>query len=598
MRRWKGTLKQRRAAVVVQVAVSSTLVLGMAALVVDIGMLYTAQTELQVSADAAALAAASVLMTKEDVRTEVVRAADTYASQNKVLGLTPAVYEEDVELGRAVPNTTGDRYHFEAASEKWDAVRVHLRHVHSENPNEHPCLSIPLTFAQIFGVVNQTLEAKSSAVLIPRDISVVIDLSGSMNDDSEVMHYKRYRGERGDYRDGIQVNLRDIWCALDGPVPPYPYVPPESEADSVYAGDTGPAVGVMGDWGSPIVPETYSPSSDAGLWYIPKGSSCTVAAVQTSLLSRGYTSDEAACLKSSSKDSSYSNQWRNRAAVIVGLATWRSGRSGGTAGGNGDSIVQDSEISWATYPSYRKSWTWADYLSFVSSSGTSMYGANSQFRYRFGPKTFTDFLLENRCQYNQTDNLWATPEQPVYAVKDAVQAMTNDILALDSLDQMSLEIFGTTAKHEVNLSRTLEAVPGRLYQMQSGHYNTTTNMGGGLLTAYNELGSTRARKASAKVIMLMSDGKPNVDQYGNFVSSGSTSIDNWVKSVAQQAANDGMRIYTVSVGSDADVDLMAEIATIGRGEHFHAEGTPETYAAELEAIFRTLGGKRPVSLIE
>jgi len=134
--------------------------------------------------------------------------------------------------------------------------------------------------------------------------------------------------------------------------------------------------------------------------------------------------------------------------------------------------------------------------------------------------------------------------------------------------------------------------------MESGHYNTTTNMGGGLLTAYYVMGSTRARKASAKVIMLMSDGKPNVDQYGNFVSSGSTSIDNWVKSVAQQAANDGMRIYTVSVGSDADVDLMAEIATIGRGEHFHAEGTPETYAAELEAIFRTLGGKRPVSLIE
>jgi hypothetical protein len=597
MRRWRGMAKQRRAVVVVQVAVSSTLVLGMAALVVDIGMLYTAQTELQVSADAAALAAASVLMTNGDVRAEVVSAADTYASANKVLGLTPAVYDEDVELGRAVPNTSGDRYHFEAAAEKWDAVRVHLRHVHSLNEGERPCISVPLTFAQVFGVVNQTLEAKSSAVLIPRDISVVIDLSGSMNDDSEVMHFKRYQGERGDWRDGIQVNLRDIWCALDGPAPSYPYVPPASEADSAYAGDTGPAVGVLSAWGSPITPETYTPTTDAGLWYIPKSSTCTVAAVTTSLASRGYSADEVTCLKSGGKDSSYSNQWRNRAAVIVGLASWKSGRTGGTPGGNGDTVVQDGELTWAAYPSYRSGWTWANYLSYVSSS-TEMSGASSSFKYRFGPKTYTNFLLENEAQYNQTTNLWATPEQPVYAVKDAVQAMTNDIVALDSLDQMSLEIFGTTARHEVNLSRTLQSVPNRLYQMQAGHYNSTTCMGGGLLTAYNELNSARARKASAKIIMLMSDGKPNVDQYGNFVSSGSAAIDNWVKSVAQQAADDGMRIYTVSVGSDADVELMTEIATIGRGEHFHAEGTPETYAAELEAIFRTLGGKRPVSLIE
>jgi Flp pilus assembly protein TadG len=588
---------RRRATVIVQVAMASTLMLGMGALAVDVGILYTAKSELQVSADAAALAAAAELAGSRggDVRENAIAAADRFAQLNKVMGVTPRVLPDDVEFGRATPS--GAAFRFAPADSNWDAVRVTIRHMESGEPDNPAALDVPLALARVFGVSREQLQARASAVLVPRDIAVVIDLSGSMNDDSELQHYKRYQGERGQWRNGIHVNLRDIWCALDGPAPARPYVP-GAEGQTQYAGDSGPAIGAMNTWGNPVVPETYSPSSDPGLWYIPKGSTCNVAAARTSLVARGYSTDEINCLFSGAKDSTTNPpQYVNRTAVILGLATWNSGRTGGRPGGNGDVYVDNSELSWTAYPSWRQTWTWKNYIDYVSSSSTAVYRVNSAFRYRYGLKTFVNFLLENQPQYNQTAILYQTPEQPVQAVKDAVQALVDEIESLESMDQLSLEIFATTARHEVDLTLDLQSVANRLYQMQAGHYDTCTNMGGGLQRAIAELTSARARAAAAKVILLMSDGKPNVDAQGVYRGF-SADIDAWVRSVARQAADMNMRIYTISVGSDADLELMASLAQIGHGEYFHAEGTPAEYAEQLDEIFRTLGGKRPVQLIE
>jgi len=68
--------------------------------------------------------------------------------------------------------------------------------------------------------------------------------------------------------------------------------------------------------------------------------------------------------------------------------------------------------------------------------------------------------------------------------------------------------------------------------------------------------------------------------------------------VAQMAADEGFRVYTVSVGYNVDRELLQEIATIGNGQEFYAAGNPDEYTDQLEMIFRALGGKRPVALIE
>ncbi|HQL53142.1 MAG TPA: VWA domain-containing protein [Phycisphaerae bacterium] len=590
---------RRSGTVVVQVVVCSAVILGMGALVLDIGSLRTAQTELQVAADAAALAAAMELVgnyQRGDPQAAAVAAANLYASQNAVGGQPPAVLSQDVEFGRAILDPATGKFQFEPGSSNYDAVRVTVRRVGGED-GAAP-VHVPFLFAPIFGQSGTELEARAAAVLIPRDIAVVIDLSGSMDDDSELRHYKDYYGDQGDPRPAMQINLRDIWCALDGPAPSRPYVP-GAEDETEYADDLGPTIGAMDTWGSPVVPQTYDPASDPGLWYSRSGYNFTNAAGLASLAARGYSADEISCLASAAQDGSYTNQWRNRTAVILGLATWKSGRVGGTPGGDGDSRVEDNvtgEFTWRAYPEYRVSWTWSGYISYVTGSN-AMTGINSALRYRFGLKTFTNYLLESASQYNQTNILWQTPEQPLRAVKDAVQAMTDVIVGLDSLDHMSLEVFAQTTRHEVDLTDQLQAVPERLYHMQSAHYNSYTNIGGGILAGITELQSARARSSSAKVIVLMSDGKPNVNENG--VYEGFTeNVFSYVREMAQLAADQGIRIYTISVSGDADIDLMAEIAMMTGGQHFHAEGTPEEYADQLDMIFRSLGGKRTVALIE
>jgi len=556
--------------------------MGMAALAVDIGALYQAQAELQRTADGAALAAASQLVSEdvEDPDAAAIEAACEIAQRNVVLRQTGGVEAGgDVELGRAIYNPTLGRYEFQSGGDAHDAVRVTARR--TEDSEAGP---IELIFARFFDHDTRGLEARAAAVLVPRDIAVVIDLSNSMNWDSQLRFWDR--------DDGGYANTRDVWCALDGWEPSRPYLP-GSELDTEYAGDTGPSIGAMSTWGDPLLPGSYDASSDPGLWYIRKYRTTSDSGLLGDLAALGYNSAEINALKKCSYDSS-STLWRNRVAVMLGLATWRSGKPGALypGGGDGDDRVESGEVSWLAKPSFRVDWSWSGYIDWMQSSSRQ-----SEFRRRYGLKTFTDFLLENEPQYNETNNLWATPQQPLRAVKDAVQTMVDVITALDSLDHVSLEIFATDARHEANLSADLQAVPDRLYELQSGHYNRCTCHGCGLGQAIAELQSARVRPNAHKVIMLMSDGMANVDENGHYQEGSSAAYDYAIRE-AEEAADLGFRIYTISVGYSAPRELMEEIAAIGHGQEFYAAGNPEEYTEQLETIFRALGGKRPVALIE
>ena len=59
-----------------------------------------------------------------------------------------------------------------------------------------------------------------------------------------------------------------------------------------------------------------------------------------------------------------------------------------------------------------------------------------------------------------------------------------------------------------------------------------------------------------------------------------------------------MQIIAVTVGQDADQDLMEEIAEVGNGVHFHAQGSIDQYSQQLAAIFGRITGKRSVELIQ
>lgn len=584
----------RRATAVVYLAISSTVIMGFAAMAIDLGTLYSAQAELQRAADAAALAAASQLITGGTEPTDVVYdAALDVIDRNNVLHESLQATESNIELGRAQLDPVSGRFVFEAGGSVNDAVRVTL--ARAEGSGAGP---VDLLFAKFLGHDNTSLQARASAVLVPRDIAVVIDLSNSMGWDSQLRFWDR--------TDGGYANLRDVWAALDGPEPSRPYLP-GSELETEYAGDSGPTFGLMDNWGDPLLPGSYSPSSDPGLYELRRYQNGAPAKLTNSLVDRGYSSDEIAALTSGSRDGS-SSSWRYRVCVLLGLAEWQSGMPGGkfdntgTDGfvsyhgpGDGDTRIESGEMTaWASYPSWRGGgWTWYDYV-----GSTASVSDASEFNYRYGLKTFTNYLIEKYPEHYRNDNLWATPEEPLRAIKDAVQTMTDTIDDNDSLDHLSLEIFAQTSRHEVDLSGDLQNVPDRLYQMQCGHYDRLTSIAGGLSRAITELTSDRARPNAHKVIMLMSDGQANVDDNGNYYGDGHPAATGAAIDMAEMAEDLGFRIYTVSVGYYVDRDLMQQIAEIGRGEEFYAVGSPEEYTDQLEDIFRALGGKRPVALIE
>jgi Flp pilus assembly protein TadG len=313
--REKRDVLRRRGAITVFMAISMVVVIGMAALAIDIAALYSAQAELQRTADAAALAAAGQLVSSDVSGFEeaAIEAANDVAERNSVMrraaGLDSA---SDVEFGKAVLDAATGRFMFQVGAAAPDAVRVTVRR--AEGSQGGP---IALLFSRMLGWESRNLEARAAAMLVPRDIALVLDISNSMCWDSQLRYWNR--------QDGGYSNLRDVWAALNGPEPAQPYAPGHPEATQ-YAGDTGPSIGVMSSWGDQLIPNVYSPSSDPGVWHIRKTYSQTLAAITTSLSSRGYTSDERSILMGGTRDGSSGTSlahWYNRCGVMLGLASWQ-----------------------------------------------------------------------------------------------------------------------------------------------------------------------------------------------------------------------------------------------------------------------------------
>ena len=100
-------------------------------------------------------------------------------------------------------------------------------------------------------------------------------------------------------------------------------------------------------------------------------------------------------------------------------------------------------------------------------------------------------------------------------------------------------------------------------------------------------------------MIVLTDGKPNVDEYGHAGYQYEEQAKQYAINQAQVADSQGITIYTVCVGADADWELMQDIAeTYSTGKAYRAEGSVEEYSEELEEIFETLGGRQSVLLIQ
>ena len=590
---------RRRGATAVMVAVVTPVLIAFAALSVDVGVMYNAKTDMQRAADAAALAAAGQLgvMLEGDPLVAARSMAKDFVAKNLVLNKSCKIDNSDITFGQAVVNNSGTGYDFIPTNITPNAVEVRIRHTEG-SPNG----ALPLYFAAIFGIKHTDVTASATAMVIPRDIAVVADLSRSHNFDSSLHNYR-----------ATEINLYDVWDNLPGGIDDvdgstWGNVDPSTLTESQLEQMAGPAWGLFRDlgFGTKTLGASYDPDRDPGLIKLQSGQNWNTSVLTQALARQGYNSSEVQAIASSRSEAR--NGYADRVAVALGLAVWNSGlrnglwQSTGGSRGDGDTTIESREITWVESFGDRSvsesAQIWKDYINnYVSSSRSSMAGANRDFQYQYGVKTFVDYLMVNRASHDQTPELAQTPHQPMQAVKDAVSHLGETIAELQGIDHLSLEVYGTRGRHELDLTTDYESIVNRLNGMQAGYYDSSTNMGAGILRGVEQLTGMQARQVAQKVMIVLTDGCANIG------SEYATRMDEdggreYALNMAEYASAQGIKIFAVSVGSGADTDLMARVAEIGNGEHFHAEGSIEQYSDELDRIFRHLGGVRPVALIK
>jgi Flp pilus assembly protein TadG/uncharacterized protein YegL len=449
------------------------LLLTITAVVVDGALMYTSHADLQIAADSAALASVSGLTFDPD--TARARAVE-YASKNLAAGEAVEIRTEDIEIGKWDTDT---RTFTPLAGEEeftGDAVRV------TAGLTEARGNALRMAFAQIFGESTADVEASAIATFRPRDIVLVLDLSGSMNFDSQIRHIP-FLGQIA-----VEANLYEIWQDLGG--------------------------------------QTYG-----NLQFNP------------------------------TFISTLDDNW-----VLYQTGLWN-----------------------VPYP--YPGGSWLDYINYVQ--GDSALAAQGYER-RYGMLTFMNYLLDRRRSAAETPDLWQASAQPITAVKDSVDIFLDFVQTNATEDRVGLAIYtspngGGLLEHA--LTDDIAAVRTLTRRRQAGHYHGSTNIGAGLQEARLEL-EANGRNGTLKTIVLLTDGIANLP--GSASDARSFALDQ-----AQAAADAGCVIAAISLGSNVDMDLMEQIATITDGIHFHVPGGQSVadYEADLVEVFRHIARERPLQLV-
>jgi len=213
----------RRGIVLPLIAVSLIALVGLVALAVDFGRLALAQTECQNAADSAAIAGARSLDATQNLSLATTNATNAAVSC-PVLGGSLQSSEIDVQHGA---------YHYDATNQVFS----------SKIPAEAPDIynltqvtithNVNLTFGRVFGKAWSTITVTAQAAHRPRDIAIVLDYSGSMNNESDLWNCESYLG-----------SMQNTPNNTDPVIPKWgPYAPSYSPLATLQCTSSDPRVG-------------------------------------------------------------------------------------------------------------------------------------------------------------------------------------------------------------------------------------------------------------------------------------------------------------------------------------------------------------------
>lgn len=171
--------RNRRGAMLVLVAFMLIVVLIMAAFSIDIAYMQLTRTQLRVASDAAARSAASAL-TSTGKTDEARKAARKAAEENLVAGKGLELNDSDIIFGRTIMNDDRE-FAFQANGEPYNAVRILARRTADSDSGE-----VPLFLGSMLGRGTFAPHVHSTAASNTRDISLVLDRSGSMGSENKI----------------------------------------------------------------------------------------------------------------------------------------------------------------------------------------------------------------------------------------------------------------------------------------------------------------------------------------------------------------------------------------------------------------------------
>lgn len=591
--------------------------MGFVAFSVDLGMISLTRTKMQNATDSAALAAAMEI-------TDAIRTADSNVSnvfeyalaQARITGQSVAemngIYVDptvDVVFGQRSYNPSNGTYttNWSVGNSQVNVVKVIARRNNSDTAA--PDAKLPGIFSSVFGNTGTVLQTESIAYIEPRDIVVVHDFSRSMNFDSYFNDEQSVTLPQAQ----IEANMQLVWDDLQ-PL----------------------NVGTM----------TYEPQY-AWKTQSNTGASATVTFKGKNVDITTNTNLKTIVLSFSGGGSQTFN---------ISNETTTSGNWAGTSG-NANKRITQVDVTIRKVGSVTKSWTlsshkydsntvqacfglnsvsypyaggsWSEYISFVQSNGGL---ADYNHKDLYGGKTFVCYLMKSRPSYSSTKDLWKTRHYPFHAIKEGHMLLCDFLTQLGFDDQIGMVSYDQSHRIETTISDSnpetpdvnistdpitndFTSVKNLMKYKQAAHYSSSTNMAGGMKDAIALLDAHK-RGGSRPAILLMTDGNGNTLDWGE----NSSPVDNWnwndlfdydgdgnydyqtsdqsakcTLNYVKQAVDKGYTVHAISVGVDADTDLLKAIAWLGNGHYVNVPGgqSVSDMEATVKAAFAKIAAAVP-----
>ena len=564
----------RRGTILVLRAVLMVVLMGFVAMTVDVGFIELTRTQLQSAADASALSGAMELsgiddpaLVRTNARDAVVQTAAMHRAGDKAsVAIDPVA---DITFGKLVWNGVSQTYKIQWGEDAtpYNVIKVRAMRTMAAGGDNR----LPLFFAPAIGSKNADVGAEAIATFQPRDIMVVLDFSGSMNDDSCFGAISKLG------RNYIESNLQTMWTELGSPVYGNLTVTPKyATLKGRAASGTIPHIAVTYKRSSVDVVSTLNLSS-ARLKF-SNGATQTFAGLTGKLKTLAGSGSNAG------RD--ITNCW-----VISGT---NASLSSGNLGEQFDFTLANIKTALGlTMPYPYPGGSWDEYIQEVQRSTGNIKVAG--YRDMYGYMTWIEYLQTRRYSYADTPDLWKTSEQPVAVMKDAVGLFTDYLVKMEAEDYVGLSIYTHTnadgAILEHGLSNNLGQIKDTTQHRQAGHYKPGTNISAGMKIARNQL-VQKARPRSARLMVLMTDGEAN--EPGDMATAKAAVITE-----ANSAKAAKIKILTISLGAGADMSLMQQVADMTGGEHFNVPVGSNIAAVEvqLEQVFRKIANSRTLKLI-